>query len=144
MLLGILLTIHIIVCVLLTGVVLIQKSEGGALGMGGGPTGFMSARGTGDLLTRATWILFAIFLLLSVGLTFIAGRQSGNASVTDRVKIKSLDIDKMKSAPLPQGPSNGAPPPITAPTPSLGLAPALTPAPSTAPAAPAPAVPEKK
>ena len=46
--LGILLACHIVVCVALIGVVLLQRSEGGALGMGGGPTGFMTARGAGD------------------------------------------------------------------------------------------------
>jgi len=54
--LAILLTFHILVSIALAVVVLLQRSEGGALGMGGGPTGFMSARGAGDLLTRATWI----------------------------------------------------------------------------------------
>ena len=73
MLLGILLTIHIIVCVCLIGVVLMQRSEGGALGMGGGPTGFMSARGAGDLLTRVTWILGSIFFVLSLALTLLSG-----------------------------------------------------------------------
>ena len=48
-----------------------QKSEGGALGMGGGPSNFMSARGTGDLLTRITWILFGVFLVISITLTLI-------------------------------------------------------------------------
>ena len=71
MLLGILLTIHILVCIALIGVVLLQRSEGGALGMGGGPTGFMTARGAGDLLTRTTWILFSVFLVLSVVLTLL-------------------------------------------------------------------------
>ena len=59
MLLTILLVIHILVAIALTGVVLLQRSEGGALGMGGGPTGFMTARGAGDLLTRTTWTFMA-------------------------------------------------------------------------------------
>lgn len=67
-----LLCINIVVAILLTLAVLMQKSEGGALGMGGGPSNFMSARGTGDLLTRITWILFGVFLVISITLTLIA------------------------------------------------------------------------
>jgi protein translocase SecG subunit len=61
MLLGILLVLQIIVAIALVGVILLQRSEGGALGMGGGPGGFMTARGAGDLLTRTTAILAAVF-----------------------------------------------------------------------------------
>ena len=139
MLLGILLTIHIIVCIALIGVVLLQRSEGGALGMGGGPTGFMTARGAGDLLTRTTWILFTAFLLLSVALTLLAGRQRASSSVTDRIKIESLDPNALNR---PAAPATGAAPaPLTAPTPTIRT-PAAEPAPlapdagGTAPAAP--------
>ena len=59
MLLGFLLVLLVLVCIALTTVILLQRSEGGALGMGGGPSGFMSARGAGDLLTRTTGILAA-------------------------------------------------------------------------------------
>jgi preprotein translocase subunit SecG len=120
MLLGILLTIHILVSIALIGVVLLQRSEGGALGMGGGPTGFMTARGAGDLLTRITWILFAVFLVLSVGLTILAGRQRANSSVTDRLAIDALDPSKLNQPPAP-APAEAAPPPVTAPEPTLRL-----------------------
>jgi preprotein translocase subunit SecG len=137
MLLGILLTIHILVCIALVGVVLLQRSEGGALGMGGGPAGFMSARGAGDLLTRTTWILFTAFLVLSISLTLISGRMRGGDSVTERLKVKSIDPNQLNlppapTAPTPAGttPNQAAPTPLTAPTPTLG-----------APAVPAPATP---
>jgi len=137
MLLGILLTIHILVCIALVGVVLLQRSEGGALGMGGGPAGFMSARGAGDLLTRTTWILFTAFLVLSVSLTLISGRMRGGDSVTERLKVKSIDPNQLNlppapATPAPTGPTpnEAAPTPLTAPTPTLG-----------APATPAPATP---
>jgi len=68
--LGILLVCHILVCIALIAVVLLQRSEGGALGMGGGPTGMMSARGAGDLLTKTTWILATIFFILALALRF--------------------------------------------------------------------------
>lgn len=126
MLLGILLTLHIIVCVALIGVVLLQRSEGGALGMGGGPTGFMTARGAGDLLTRITWILGTTFFVLSLALTLLAGQERGASSVVDRLKIDAIDPNKLnqapapapQSAPLPASP-NAAPAPITAPTPQV-------------------------
>ena len=140
MLLGILLTIHILVCIALVGVVLLQRSEGGALGMGGGPAGFMSARGAGDLLTRTTWILFTAFLVLSITLTLISGRMRTGDSVTERLKVKSIDPNQLNlppapTAPAPTGatPNEAAPTPLTAPTPTLG-APA-------APATNAPATP---
>jgi preprotein translocase subunit SecG len=121
MLLGILLTFHIIVCVGLIGVVLLQRSEGGALGMGGGPTGFMSARGAGDLLTRVTWILGAIFFVLSLTLTILAGREKGAASVVDRLKIDAIDPSKLNQRPQQPAPAspNAAPPPLQAPTPQV-------------------------
>lgn len=120
MLLGILLTFNIIVCIALIGLVLIQRSEGGALGMGGGPSGFMSARGAGDLLTRTTWILAAIFFSLSLALTFLAGREKGSASVVDRVKIDAIDPNSLNKPPAaPVGTDAGQPAPIQAPTPQV-------------------------
>jgi preprotein translocase subunit SecG len=136
MLFGILLTLNIIVCLALIAVVLLQRSEGGALGMGGGGAGgFMSARGAGDMLTRTTWILFAIFLLLSLGLTLISGRNTGSSSITDSLKIDGVDpnslvIPAAPAAPAtPQsGPDFGTPPPVQAPMPSLN--PLLPPVPA--------------
>ena len=134
MLIGILLTLNIIVCLGLIGVVLLQRSEGGALGMGGGPTGFMSARGAGDLLTRMTWILFSCFLALSLALTLLSGRQAASSSVTNKLKIDSVDPNSLTIpvAPNPAAPStapaDAQPAPIQAPTP--GLNPLLAPAPT--------------
>lgn len=125
MLLGILLTIHVIVCVSLIAVVLLQRSEGGALGMGGSNTGFMTARGAGDLLTRTTWILGSIFFILSLVLTLLAGRERGASSVVDRVKVEGIDPNSLNrpavptpTAPAPTSPSD-APAPLTAPTPQV-------------------------
>ena len=66
MLQTILLVAIIIVAIALTGIVLLQKSEGGALGMGGGPSGFMTARGAGNLLTVTTWWLAAALFALGM------------------------------------------------------------------------------
>lgn len=123
MLLGILLTFHILVCIGLIGVVLLQRSEGGALGMGGGPTGFMSARGAGDLLTRITWILSTLFFILSLSLTLLSGREKGSGSVVDRVKMENLATDRLKrpppGAPATPGGPDSAPAPLEAPKPTV-------------------------
>lgn len=117
MLQNILLVVHIIVCVLLIFVVLMQRSEGGALGMGGGPTGFMSARGTGDLLTRSTWILFSIFLVLSIVLTLLAGRDRDSSAIPDAGAVGRIDPNALVRQPA--APASSAPPPVTAPAPQL-------------------------
>lgn len=96
MLLNILLTVLTIVCVALTGIILMQRSEGGALGMGGG-SNFMSARGTGDLLTRTTQVLAVLFFLLSLAITIVTGRQEGASSVVDQVGVGRVDPAKLDS-----------------------------------------------
>jgi preprotein translocase subunit SecG len=121
MLLVLLLSLNILVCLALIGVVLLQRSEGGALGGGGSPTGLITTRGAGDLLTRVTWILFSLFLALSLALTLVGGRQRSSDQILNRLKGESINPDQLKSA---------TPPAVTAPKP------AATPAPSH-PAAPA-------
>jgi preprotein translocase subunit SecG len=116
MLLNILLTIQIIVAALLGVTVLLQRSEGGALGMGGGPSGFMTARGQGDLLTRATWALFAIFLVLCASLTILAGRERAGSSVVSRGQIERLDPNALSRPPVP---APGDPTGPAAPAPQL-------------------------
>lgn len=138
MLIGVLLTINIIVCIALIGVVLMQRSEGGALGMGGGGGGFMTARGAGDLLTRTTWILFSIFLIISLALTILTGRMGAGNSVVDRLKLDGLDSKTLNVAPLPAGPTAPAPT-TTVPAPA-SAAPAAIEAPTPTISAPAPAV----
>ena len=152
MLLNLLLVVEIIVSLALVGVVLLQRSEGGVLGQGGGPSGFMTARGAGDLMTRITWILGSTFFILALALTLLAGRERGGSSVVDRLKVNAIDPASLNQPPAPQGPtapSPGAPAPaqqapLQAPAPSfnnpfLGDAPAA--APGAAPAAPAPVAP---
>ena len=81
----VLLVIHLIIAVALIGVVLLQRSEGGALGIGGGGGGgsLFSARGVGNTLTRTTAILAIIFFLTSISLTLLA-RHTGGGSLFDR------------------------------------------------------------
>jgi preprotein translocase subunit SecG len=79
----VLLVIHLIIALALIGVVLLQRSEGGALGIGGGGGGSLfSARGMGNTLTRTTAILAVLFFLTSIGLTLLA-RHTGGGSLFD-------------------------------------------------------------
>jgi preprotein translocase subunit SecG len=64
--------IHLMVVLAMIGFVLLQKSEGGGLGIGGGG-GFMTSRGTTNVLTRTTAILAGIFFITSLSLSVIAG-----------------------------------------------------------------------
>ncbi|MGH7039534.1 MAG: preprotein translocase subunit SecG [Stellaceae bacterium] len=79
-----LLAFHILVAIALVGVVLMQKSEGGALGSiggGAGMSGFMTGRSTANLLTRVTSILFAIFVVTSVSLVLLSTRTQAPPSI---------------------------------------------------------------
>jgi preprotein translocase subunit SecG len=79
---AVLLVVHIMVAVALIGVVLLQRSEGGALGIGGGGGGgFMTGRGAGNALTKTTAVLAAMFFATSMGLTMMAGRQTTPTSI---------------------------------------------------------------
>ena len=113
----VLLIVHLFVTLALIGVVLIQRSEGGGLGIGTtqGMGGFMSGRGTTNLLTRTTAILGTAFFVLSLTLALLnRGTVGGGRSLLDT-------------------------PPATAPAP--GSAPATNPAPAPAPTPRGPAVP---
>jgi preprotein translocase subunit SecG len=149
MLNGLLLTLNIIVCILLIIVVLMQRSEGGALGQGGSPTGLVTARGAGDLLTRITWILFALFLMLSLAQTVIGGRERSSLGLLKSLKGTSLDLNAT-TAPAPgatRTPGQTPPPNLTipaakaaqpldlsAPKPTVNLPAAPAPAPAKSPA----------
>ena len=79
--------IHVAIAVALVGVILLQKSEGGALGMGGGGmSGFMTGRSTANLLTRTTAILAMAFFLTSVVLVILSNRTGAPRSRNSRPK----------------------------------------------------------
>ncbi len=64
--------VQALIAAVLVGLILMQRSEGGGLGIGGSPSGFMSARGAADFLTRSTAILATLFVLLSIVLAALA------------------------------------------------------------------------
>ena len=93
----VLIVIHLMIVIAMIGVVLLQRSEGGGLGVGQ-TGGFLSSRGTANVLTRTTAILAAAFFLMSLGLSVVAGLgRKGNQSILQ---------------------NTGAPPPVEAPAPS--------------------------
>ena len=84
----VILIIHVILAISMIGVVLLQRSEGGALGIGGGG-GFMSGRSTANLLTRATAVLAGLFMLTSLSLTIMAGNSGDKRSIVDEIQAES-------------------------------------------------------
>jgi preprotein translocase subunit SecG len=121
LLVNIILVVNVFVCVALVAIVLLQRSEGGALGMGGsgGPSGFMTARGAGDLLTRTTWILAFTFFFLSIAETVLTGKLHGGVgSLVDHINVNSLDLT------TPQKPATPAAPLTTSSAPNALQAPA--------------------
>jgi preprotein translocase subunit SecG len=106
MLQTILLVVMILISVALTGIVLLQKSEGGALGMGGGPSGFMTARGAGNLLTVTTWWLAGAFFACAIGLTIVGNIERAGRSVVDADAVGSIALD---TAPAETAPATAAP-----------------------------------
>jgi preprotein translocase subunit SecG len=133
MLSGLLITLDILICLALIGVVLMQRSEGGAFGMGGGPTGLITTRGAGDLLTRTTWILFASFLAVRLTLTLLGAHDKASSSIIDKLKLQHADTSALNQpvAPPPTStvPAPGAPGGSTSPLQSGIQTPLSAPAP---------------
>ncbi|MBB3763851.1 preprotein translocase subunit SecG [Sphingomicrobium lutaoense] len=106
-----LLILQALVAVALVSVILMQRSEGGGLGVGGNSSGFMSARGAADFLTRATAVLATIFVLLAIALAAVAGTTDRGGEIDT-----SLVNDLAPSAPI--APIDSAP--ATAPADAAG------------------------
>ena len=83
---NIVLSIHLILTLSLIGAVLLQRSEGGGLGMGGGD-GATAGRSAANAMTKLTWILAIGFLITSLTLTVIAAKNAGEGSVLDRLGL---------------------------------------------------------
>jgi len=92
---NIILTIHIILAILLIGSVLMQKSEGGALGIGSGSDSLMSSRSAGSFLTKFTTVLAVLFIITSISLTAIHREDSKNTSVLDKIEKKEDNLPKI-------------------------------------------------
>tara|TARA_Y100000590_G_C15729479_1_gene1016454 strand:+ start:1736 stop:2065 length:330 start_codon:yes stop_codon:yes gene_type:complete len=97
----IVLIFHVIISIALIAVVLLQRSEGGALGIGGNPAGgLMSGRGAASVLTRTTAILATVFIINSIALALLAGGKTKNSSILDNppaLETKSEPSNKNQS-----------------------------------------------
>ena len=95
---NIILIIHLLIAIALVITVLLQRSEGGGLGMGGGMSGFMTGRSAANALTRATAVLAALFMVTSLSLALLAGGNRAPRSIMEQ------------PAPATQGPAEPAAP----------------------------------
>jgi preprotein translocase subunit SecG len=124
----VLLVLHVFVTIALIGVVLIQRSEGGGLGLGGGQGmgSFMTGRGTANLLTRTTAILGTAFFALSLALAILyKGNSADNTAAVLNAPAQSTPAAPAPSAPsaplsLPQTPSDALPAPAAPAAPPPG------------------------
>ena len=157
---NVLIVAYLLIVLAMIAVILLQRSEGGGLGMGGGNSnGLMSVRGSANLLTRTTGILAALFFATAIGLTILSELDRGGASILDRATdgtaapttvldaIQQLQNQTAGDLPVPAATDGTTPaaPVETAPAADPGLAvpdtttPAAgdTPAATETPAAPA-------
>ncbi|MGR3320783.1 MAG: preprotein translocase subunit SecG [Limimaricola soesokkakensis] len=109
---NVVLIVHLILALSLIGVVLLQRSEGGGLGMGGGGGGVMSGRAAATALGKVTWGLAAAFIVTSIALTIIAAENSAGGSVLDRLTTgtpaeEDAPVTDLGDSLLPPAPTDG-------------------------------------
>ena len=80
------LILNIILAILLIGIILLQRSEGGALGLGISQDNFISSRSAGSFLTKTTAILAALFIITSISLTIVSKEEFSSTSVLEKVE----------------------------------------------------------
>jgi preprotein translocase subunit SecG len=106
-----LLIVQTIVAAALVGTILMQRSEGGGLGVGGSSSGFMTARGAADFLTRSTAVLATVFIVLAIALAAIAGVSRKPATIDTSLVNQVAPANSPTGAPLAgqQAPQRQAP-----------------------------------
>ena len=100
-----LLIVQTLIAAALVGTILMQRSEGGGLGVGGSSSGFMTARGAADFLTRSTAILGAVFILLSIVLAAIAGASREPLKVDTSLANQMAPVAPQQGAPASGNPA---------------------------------------
>ena len=85
---NIILALNIILAILLVVIILLQKSEGGALGLGASQDSFISSRSAGSFLTKATAIIATLFIITSISLTIISKEEFSSSSVLEKIEEK--------------------------------------------------------
>ena len=86
---NIILVLNIILAVLLVGIILLQKSEGGALGLGVSQDSFISSRSASSVLTKATAIIATLFIITSISLTIMSKEEFSSTSVLENAQEKA-------------------------------------------------------
>jgi preprotein translocase subunit SecG len=104
-----LLIVQTLIAVALISVILMQRSEGGGLGVGGSSSGFMTARGAADFLTRSTAVLGGLFIVLSIVMAAIAGATRTPTKIDTSLAGKTV-VPSQQSQPTPK-PATPAPAP---------------------------------
>ena len=98
-----LLIVQSLVALSLVGVILMQRSEGGGLGVGGSSSGFMTARGAADFLTRSTSILGGLFITMSIVMAAIAGATREPTKIDTSLAGKTAPLERSQPAPARPG-----------------------------------------
>ena len=106
-----LMIVQALIAISLIGTILMQRSEGGGLGVGGSSSGFMTARGAADFLTRSTAVLGGLFIVLSIVMAAYAGATRKPTKIdTSLVGKTGTPVERSQPAPTQPGPA-----PATAP-----------------------------
>tara|TARA_Y100000590_G_scaffold239299_1_gene269145 strand:+ start:492 stop:791 length:300 start_codon:yes stop_codon:yes gene_type:complete len=90
---NIVLGLNIILAILLVGIILLQKSEGGALGLGVSQDSFVSSRSAGSFLTKATAIIATLFIVTSISLTIMSKEEFSSSSVLEKVEDEKDSLE---------------------------------------------------
>jgi len=147
---NILIVAYLLIVLALIAVILLQRSEGGGLGMGSGSSnGLISVRGSANLLTRTTAILAALFFATAIGLTILSELDRGTDSILNRAveggeqpttvldALQRLQEQQSGDLPVPAAPTDSTTPAAPAADPGLAVPQETAPATDAAPAAPA-------
>jgi preprotein translocase subunit SecG len=113
----VLLLIHVLIALSLVGVILLQRSEGGALGIGGGG-GFMTGRSAGNALTKTTAVLAASFFASSLALSILASQHRGTPSILSPASQTGGPIPGLAPLQVPAAPASPPAPATPAAPPS--------------------------
>ena len=113
-----LLIVQTVIAATLVGVILMQRSEGGGLGVGGSSSGFMTARGAADFLTRSTSVLGALFIILSIALAGYAGVNRKPVTIDTSLVNQSTPVAAQPAVPV----ANQAAPAANEASPAVPLA----------------------
>jgi len=117
-----LLIVQTLIAVALISVILMQRSEGGGLGVGGSSSGFMTARGAADFLTRSTAVLGGAFIVLSIIMAAIAGASRTPAKIDTSLAGKLAAPQQQQTQPVQPAPAPSTAPAQNQQTPAVPLA----------------------